>query len=300
MNANTPAGGSDVNMRQGTYPYQKKAPLTPGYSMVGTVNKNGPRCSTFQPGDLVACLTVYDADAQLVNLPEKYLIKVPSGLDLQQATAMILDWTTAYGMVEHKANISRGTSVFIHGMSGAVGQAIMILCRLRGATIYGTAAERNHQAIREMGGTAFTYRNLDWMAEMKKIGGADVVFDALGFESFDRSYEILSMTGTVIGYGGNLPNLDGKKRGNPMVATLKMLSYNLTFGKRKTIFYYITRDQKTYAPDLKALFDLLRTGKVQVPIKAVFDLEDIQEAHRSWSKGDRMGSTVIRVSSAKA
>jgi NADPH:quinone reductase-like Zn-dependent oxidoreductase len=52
--------GSDVNMRRGTYPFQKKAPLTPGYSVLGTVRLNGKACSKFKVGDRVACLSKYE------------------------------------------------------------------------------------------------------------------------------------------------------------------------------------------------------------------------------------------------
>ena len=55
--------GSDVNMRRGTYPLQKKAPLTPGYSMIGRVLENGPGVTAVAPGSLVACLTIYGAQA---------------------------------------------------------------------------------------------------------------------------------------------------------------------------------------------------------------------------------------------
>lgn len=56
--------GSDVNMRRGTYPFQKRAPLTPGYSMIGRVLENGPGVTAFAPGILVACLTIYGAQAE--------------------------------------------------------------------------------------------------------------------------------------------------------------------------------------------------------------------------------------------
>src|ERR1700709_1624890 len=82
--------GADINMRKGVYPLQKKAPLTPDYSLIGTVAQNGTGATKFQSGALVASLTVYDAEAELVNLPEKYLVAVPQNLDPQQATALIL------------------------------------------------------------------------------------------------------------------------------------------------------------------------------------------------------------------
>ena len=63
--------GSDVNMRRGTYPLQRKPPLTPGYSVIGKVRVNGKGCSKFTIGDRVACLSKYEGQAELINLPEK-------------------------------------------------------------------------------------------------------------------------------------------------------------------------------------------------------------------------------------
>lgn len=91
----------------------------------------------------MACLSIYGAEAELVNLPEKYLAAVPPGVDLQQATALILDWNTAYGMVMHAAQVKAGQKVFVHGLSGAVGRALLTLAKMRGAEVFGTASPRN-------------------------------------------------------------------------------------------------------------------------------------------------------------
>ena len=289
--------GADINMRLGNYPFQRAAPLTPGYCLVGTVTLNGNGSNKFQAGDIVACLTTYDAEAELANLPEKYLIKVPSGVDLQDATALTMDWNTAYGMVMRTAHVSSGDKIFIHGMSGAVGCAIMILSQLQGAQVYGTASETKHAAIRAMGATPFPYSNKNWITQMQELGGADAVFDALGFESFDESYSILRPDGGIlIGYGTNLNTLSGQPLKSPVYCALKLLARNLVFWSRKrTRFYRISRGQRTFETDLNALFDLLGQGKIEVPIKAIFALEDIQEAHRSWGKGSGMGSMLVAV-----
>jgi synaptic vesicle membrane protein VAT-1 len=67
-------------MRRGTYPFQKKAPLAPGYSVVGKVRAMGQGNSRFQVGDRVACLSKYDGQ-EVINLPERYLVPVPGGAD---------------------------------------------------------------------------------------------------------------------------------------------------------------------------------------------------------------------------
>jgi NADPH:quinone reductase-like Zn-dependent oxidoreductase len=288
--------GADINMRKGDYPLQKKAPLTPGYSLVGTVAQNGLGATRFQKGDLVASLTMYDAEAELANLPDKYLIPVPKRLDLQQATALVLDWNTAYAMVSHSACVKKDQKVFIHGLSGAVGYATATLCKLEGAQVYGTASERNHAELRKLGFTPFVYTDKNWMTEMKGFGGADAVFDALGFESWDESYDILSSSGVLVGYGGNLQSLNGEATRSVVGPTLKLLARRaLVWRGKSTRFYYITKDDSSFVPDLQELFRLLEAGKITVPIKAVTNLEDIQEAHRSWGKANGMGSMLIRV-----
>ncbi|KAK1450347.1 hypothetical protein CMEL01_07683 [Colletotrichum melonis] len=269
--------GADINMRKGVYPMQKKAPLTPGYCLVGTVKTTGPGCtSKLSPGDLVACLTIYDAEAELVNLPEKYLIRVPPGTDLQQATALILDWNTAYAMVFDVAKVSKGQRVFIHGVSGAVGYALMKLCQLQGAEVYGTASERNHAAAREQGAHPFVYTDKKWMQAVKELGGADAVFDPLGFESWDESFSVLSPTGILVGYGGNLRSLnDESEHGSVILPTMKLMARGMVpFCGKRTKFYYITRDDATFEPNLKALLELVAEGKITVPIKKVIGSSD--------------------------
>ena len=289
--------GSDMNMRLGHYPLQKSAPLTPGYVLVGRVEQNGPDSKAFQQGDVVAAMTVYDAEAERINVPEKHLIKVPDGLDHQQTTALILDWNTAYGMVMQAAKVAKGQKVFVHGMSGAVGFATMKLAQLQGAEVYGTASARNHDAIIAEGGHPFVYNNKDWMKAMKDMGGAHAVFDPLGFESWDESYSILHKDdrSILVGYGGNQASYSGESR-SVIWTTVKLLSQNLKFGSKKTKFYYIARDQDTFKPNLLALFDLVQQGKINVPIKKVWKLEDVQQAHRDYEKGlNGVGSLLIDV-----
>lgn len=287
--------GADINMRLGHYPMQKKAPLTPGYCFVGTVQTNGPQSSRFKVGTLVACLSVYDGESTYTNQPEKYLVPVPAGIELKIATALILDWNTAYGMV--KGNISRGQKVFVHGMSGAVGYALMMLSKNEGAEVYGTASARNHETIRALGATPFDYANKDWITAIQGLGGVQAVFDPLGFESWDESYSILSSTGgKLFGYGGNLASLNGQGPRSIIWPTLKLLLQNLKFWSRKsTVFYYISRDQVSFEPNLQELFNMVVEGKIEVSIKKEFKIDEVVQAHQEWTRLTGMGSVVMRI-----
>lgn len=293
--------GSDINMRLGVYPMQKTAPLTPGYCLVGRVHSAPGANPRFKSGALVAALTVYDAQATYANVPEKYLLPLPEEVDHAKACALVLDWNTAYGMVERAARVKKGDRVFVHGMSGAVGNALVQLCSLRGATVYGTASASKHEEIRSMGAHPFVYSDKKWMEAMKDVQ-LTAVFDPLGFESWDESYSVLSqkVSSVLVGYGGNMRSLNDE--GNMGCGTLgvvwptaKLLARNLALGKRSTKFFYIDRDQKTFVPECEALVGMLIRGEIDVRIKKVLRLDEVPEAHREWTRMGGIGSVVVKI-----
>ena len=291
--------GSDVNMRRGVYPFQKKAPLTPGYSVLGRVRVNGEGCASFKPGDRVACLSKYEGQAELINLPEKYLVRVPTDIDPRAAVALVLDWVTAYQMLHHAARVQPGQKIFVHGLSGGVGGALLSLGTLHGASVFGTASASKHDELRKLGATCFDYKDKGWIASMLQSGGVDAVFDPLGFESFDESYSILKRGGVLVAYGMNLQGLKGVPRGSTVPVILKLYARNLLFWSgRRTTFYGLTRASKNYKPDLETLFSLLQAGKITVPIKATFKLEEIQLAHREYASSPGIGSIVLDIASS--
>lgn len=289
--------GSDVNMRRGTYPFQKKAPLTPGYSVVGKVRTSGQGSSRFRVGDRVACLSKYGGQAELINLPERFLVPVPEAADPKLAVALILDWVTAYEMLHHAARVKSGQRIFVHGLSGAVGGALLALAKLQGAEVFGTASPRKHDGLRQLGAVPFDYSNKMWIDAMTERGGVDAAFDPLGFKSFDESYSILRKGGILVGYGMNLPGLSGSVAPSVLPVVLKLLARNLVFWSRKrTTFFGVTRSSKHYIPDLTLLFGWLVAGRISVPIKATFKLQDIKDAHREYASGSGVGSIIIEVS----
>src|SRR5260370_32532960 len=77
--------GADINMRRGTYPMQKKPPFTPGYCFVGRVSANGSRSTKFRIGSRVACLSIYGAEAELINHPDKSLVSAHKGANSREA-----------------------------------------------------------------------------------------------------------------------------------------------------------------------------------------------------------------------
>ena len=264
--------------------------------MLGTVLLNGKGCTKFKLGERVACLSKYEGQAERINLPERFLVRVPDGVDPKAAVALVLDWVTAYELLHRAAKVKAGQKIFVHGLSGAVGGALLQLASLAGVQVFGTAAKGKQEYLRSLGAVPFEYANKDWIAAMKELGGADAVFDPLGYESFDESYSILRRGGILVAYGLNLPAFTNTPRRAALPVILKLFARNLQFwsGKRTT-FFGLDRRSKGFMPDLELLFQWLAEGKLNVPIKAVFPMGEIRAAHREYASSAGTGSIILAI-----
>src|SRR5215213_6148103 len=74
----------DLMMREGVHPEAPRPPFTPGWDLVGVVDKPGVGAYALEPGQIVAALPVWGANAQYICLPEEELVSVPGGSTRQK------------------------------------------------------------------------------------------------------------------------------------------------------------------------------------------------------------------------
>src|SRR5512135_1431183 len=86
----------DIMAREGIHPETPRLPFTPGWDLVGVVDKLGDGVSGIEPGQMYAALPISGAYAEFVCLPESELVPVPSGLDAAEAVSLVLNYITAY------------------------------------------------------------------------------------------------------------------------------------------------------------------------------------------------------------
>src|SRR5262245_18304876 len=140
----------DVLMREGVHPETRPAPFTPGWDLVGVVERLGKGVSGIEPGQIVAALPIIGAYAEFVCLPQRELVPVPSWLDAGEAVSLVLNYITAYQMLHHSAKVKPGQRALIHGAAGGVGSALMQLGRLAELEMYGTCSVRGAPAVSEL------------------------------------------------------------------------------------------------------------------------------------------------------
>jgi NADPH:quinone reductase-like Zn-dependent oxidoreductase len=299
----------DVMMREGIHPETPRLPFTPGWDLVGVVDRPGAGISGIEPGQIVAALPISGAYAEFVCLPQRELVPVPSGLDAAEAVSLILNYVTAYQMLHRSAHVRPGQRVLIHGAAGGVGSALLQLGRLAGLEMYGTCSSRAAPAVSELGGIPIDYQHQDFVEEIHRLTseGVDVVFDGIGGPHIWRSRKALRPGGTVVAYGltGSLRGgrlASGRPGGRHRFRAIAIFGVYIAggwlFPGRKRVVPYSIQTLKRLKPalfrqDLIALFELLQKQKIKPLIAQRFPLVEARHAHELLGEGGVTGKIVL-------
>src|SRR5499433_737974 len=299
----------DLMMREGIHPETPPLPFTPGWDLVGVVERLGNGVSAIQPGQVVAALPIHGAYAELVCLPHRELVPVPSGLDAAEGVSLVLNYVTAYQMLHRSAQVRPGQRVVIHGAAGGVGSALLQLGRLAGLEMYGTCSSRGASAVSELGGIPIDYQHVDILSEIlhRTSDGVDVVFDGIGGRHIWRSRKALRPGGRVVAYGltaslrgGRLASgRSGRRHRFRAIAIFGLyIAGGWLFPGRKRVVPYSIQWLKRVRPavfrqDLIALFDLLQQQKIKPLIAQRFPLGEARHAHELLGKGGVTGKIAL-------
>jgi NADPH:quinone reductase-like Zn-dependent oxidoreductase len=292
---------TDVTIRRHLYPQTsaRRPPFVMGYDVVGEIDQLGDGVSGFQLGDRVADMTVVGSNAAYRTLRASDLTRVPAGVDAAEAAALILSWTTAFQLLHRAARVERGQRVLVHGAAGAVGQALLVLGKMAGLELWGTARGAHAPLVRELGAKPIDYQREDFTRVLP--GGFDVVFDGIGEDDYRRSFAALKRGGLLCAYGYTA-GVGPQRRLHHIVVMIarvylwrRALSW-LPGGKRVRIYSInAMRAQHPdwFREDLERLFGLLATGAIRPRVAERISFEEVAEAHRRLEAGGLEGKIVL-------
>jgi NADPH:quinone reductase-like Zn-dependent oxidoreductase len=299
----------DAMMREGIHPETPRLPFTPGWDLVGVVDRVGADVTRTEPGQTVAALPIHGAYAEYVCLPEKRLVPVPSGLDPAEAVSLVLNYVTAYQMLHRSAKVERGQRALIHGASGGVGTALLQLGRLAGLEMYGTCSSRGAPTVSALGAVPIDYRELDFVEEIRRLtgDGVDVVFDGIGGTNIWRSRQALRRGGRVVAYGLTSSLRDGRltaKRSGRRHRFREIRVFGLYIaagwllpGRKRVVPYSIQWLERLrpaqFRQDLAVLFELLGRREIEPLISRRIPLARAREAHELLGQGGLPGKIVL-------
>ncbi|MFI8459288.1 NADP-dependent oxidoreductase [Kitasatospora sp. NPDC085464] len=258
----------DLAVREGFRPpgLTVEPPFVLGNEFAGVVDRLGPDSGEWRVGDEVLGFRLLDSHAELVTVAADQLVAKPAGMPWEQAGSL-----SASGQTAHTAltllGVGPGDTVLVHGASGGVGTVAVQLARTWGATVVGTASERNHGYLRELGAIPVAYgEGLVERVRAVAPQGVTAAFDAAGRGALEASVELVAdrdRIGTVVDFEGA-----GRLGVRPL------------------------RTRRT-AARLAELVRLWEAGGLRLEIAEALPLEKAAEAHRLVGTGHVRGKVVL-------
>lgn len=109
----------DILKREGWAGRGVQPPFTPGYDLVGLVDKPGENVTTLQSGQMVAALSMVGGYAEFICLPASELVQVPAGVDPVQAVCLVMNYginSADYSSPQWcREDLSRLFDLLVHG-----------------------------------------------------------------------------------------------------------------------------------------------------------------------------------------
>jgi NADPH:quinone reductase-like Zn-dependent oxidoreductase len=266
----------DYKIREGKVPSVKaeQLPVILGRDVAGVIAALGDGVTAFETAAEVFALLPHDRGgyAEWVAAPADVCARKPLTLDMVQAASVPLAALTAWQGLFTYGGLKAGQRVLIHGAAGGVGSFAVQFAKVKGAEVFATASADNRGFVEGLGAT----RVIDYHAERFEdvVRDADLVYDLIGGETEDRSWQVL-------------------KRGGRLVSTVHEPD------AARAAAAGVSAKRYAAQPDggqLREIADLIDRRCVEVTIDRVYPLDDVAEAERHLQDDHVVGKVVLKVS----
>jgi NADPH:quinone reductase-like Zn-dependent oxidoreductase len=249
---------------------------TPGMEFAGEVAAIGASVSEFKIGDEVFGVKSTGANAEYVTISESGAVAPkPTDLTFEEAAA-VCDGACAALSCLRGIDLGPGRRLAVYGASGSIGTAAVQVAKHLGAHVTAVCGTKNVELVRSLGADEVVdYQREDFTKNGQTY---DVVFDAVGKQSFRRCRRSLNPGGVFV------TTDPGFLWHAPLVALLTRW-----IGDRRARLG-IARYEK---PDVLLLKRLLEGGEYRAVIDRTYRLEDVVEATRYVETGQKTGNVVL-------
>lgn len=286
----------DAKVRAGAVP--AVAPEFPAVlhgDVAGLVSAVGEGVTEFKVGDEVfGCAGGFKgtggALAEFMLADADLLAHKPKNLTMEEAAALPLVAITAWEALFNRAHLVPGQDILIHAATGGVGHIAIQLAKWKGATVYTTASSQEKLEIGTRLGADVTinYREEsvhDYVQKYTDGKGFDVVFDTVGGENLDRSFEAAAVHGTVAA-------IAARSTHDLSPVHSKGLSLHVTF----MLLKILNKDMhKQYGEILKKVAKVVEEGKLRPLVDPyMFTFDEVSKAHEYMESGKAIGKIVLK------
>ncbi|GKU85216.1 zinc-dependent alcohol dehydrogenase family protein [Niallia sp. NCCP-28] len=286
----------DTKVRSGAVP--AAAPSLPAVihgDVAGVVAEVGEGVTQFKVGDEVfGCAGGFKgtggALAEYMLADARLLAHKPQNISMEEAAAIPLVAITAWEALFEKGKLREGQDVLIHGATGGVGHIAIQLAKWAGAQVYTTVSTENKLKLaKQLGADAvINYKEQSVQAYVDQYTagkGFSLVFDTVGGENLDRSFEAAALNGSVVAIAA---------RSSHDLSPLhsKGLSLHVVFMLLKILN---EEQRKDHGRILAEIAKVVEEGELRPLVdEQIFTFEDAANAHQYLESGKAIGKIVLK------
>lgn len=280
---------ADLLMAKGTYQDTPALPFALGMEVAGVVEALGEGVTSPAIGTRVAVFEGSGGLAEAGVFSAERCVNIPDSMPFEQAAGFIVAYGTSHLALTDRGHVKKGDRLLVLGAAGGVGLTAVELGAKMGAEVIAVARGPEKLAIAKAAGAAHVLdsETADLRAEVKALGGADVVYDAVGGDGFKAAMRATNPGGRIIVIGfasGDIPQIPAN---HLLVKNIDVIG-----------FYwggYLKWAPERLAKSLSQLMEMYEAGQLTLHIGATFPLDDAGEAMELLRSRKVSGKVVVTI-----
>ncbi|QZD96103.1 NADPH:quinone oxidoreductase family protein [Qipengyuania gelatinilytica] len=279
------------------YQFKPPRPFAPGGEISGTIEALGEGVEGFAVGDKVICGVGNGGLQEKVAVAAARLFKVPDGIDLVQASALLMTYGTTIHGLKDRGDIKEGETVLVLGAAGGVGLSAVELAKAYGCRVVAAVStEEKGEVARKAGADEVViYPRAPFDKDQSKAlaqafkdavgpNGADIVYDIVGGDYSEPALRSIAWEGRFLVIG--------------FPAGIAKMPLNLTLLKScdiRGVFWgaFTAREPERNNANIAELFDLWKAGKINPLVSETYPIERAHEAIAKLENRGAIGKLVV-------
>ena len=273
----------DVLMAMGMYQEKPPLPYTPGVELCGEIVETGQRVIGSPSGGP-------GAFAEYALMDAAAAFPVPDGMSDEKAASLYLTYQTGYVGLHRRAHLQAGETLLVHAGAGGVGTAAIQLGKAAGATVIATAGgARKTEVCKQLGADhVIDYTSEDFVSIVKDVTGgrgADVIYDPVGGDVFDKSRKCIAFEGRIVVVGFTSGRIPEAPANHLLVKNYSVVG--LHWG------LYRKYEPAVFTETHEKLVRLVQDGSVDPLVGEVLPLDQAPQALLKLASRDTVGKVVL-------
>lgn len=279
------------------YQFKPPRPFSPGGEISGTIEAIGEGVTGWQVGDRVISGIGNGGLQEKIVINAARLFRVPDGIDLVQASALLMTYGTTIHGLKDRGDIEAGETVLVLGAAGGVGLSAVELAKAYGCRVVAAVStEEKGEVARKAGADEVViYPRAPFDKDQSKAlaqafkdavgpNGADIVYDIVGGDYSEPALRAIAWEGRFLVIG--------------FPAGIAKMPLNLTLLKScdiRGVFWgaFVAREPERNAKNIAELFDLWKAGKISPLISETYPLDRAGEAIAKLESRAAIGKLVV-------